>query len=156
MDSLCTTSNLNRGSINVKFCITCLLVLTSVTTCIICSISIGKCSIIIYESSENSLTQKPKIIFLRKSFCTFFMSQLKAVFLWEAFIWNPLSGYNALPMCSIKPYHSSHYIQVVAWLLFVCFAYPPKLQIWNVFHIVVSTISKSVFIINEKQFISNL
>ena len=107
MDSLCTASNLNRGSINVQFCITCLLVLTSVTTCIICSISIGKCSIIIYESSENSLTQKPKIIFLRQSFCTVFMSQLKAVFLWEAFIWNPLSGYNALPMYSAKPYHSS-------------------------------------------------
>lgn len=107
MNSLCKTSNLNRRSINVKFCITCLLVLTSVTTCIICSISIGKCSTVIYESSGNSLTQNPKVIFVRKSFCTFFISQLKVVFLWEAFIWNPLSGYNALPMCSTKLHHSS-------------------------------------------------
>ena len=131
--SLCKTSNLNTGSINVKFCITFLFVLTSVTTCIMCSISIGKCSTVIYESAGNSLTQKSKIIFVRNSFCTFFMSQLKVV-LWEAFMWNPLSVYNALPMCSTSFYQTISFISLYSGCCFVVvclFCSPPKKKIAN-------------------------
>ena len=133
VESLCKTSNLNTGSINVKFCLTFLSVLTSVTTCIMCSISIGKCSTVIYESAGNSLTQKSKIIFVRKSFCTFFMSQLKVV-LWEAFMWNPLSVYNALPMCSTSFYQTISFISLYSDCCFVVvclFCSPPPKKIAN-------------------------
>lgn len=100
---------------------------------------------VIYESSGNS-SPNPKVIFVRKSFVhsSYLSSKLSSS--GKLFIWNPLSGYNALPMFYQTASFISHYIQGVALLLFVCFAYPPKLQIWNAFHLAVSTISKSVFI----------